>query len=189
MVRLLGYFYAILLEQVPKPIIFCSPISVEFLKCQIPNLEFECWNDYIWMHNKIASSPPPPGLTRMREHAIAIWKQRSESVFSQLIWCCWPDCEIFLMGRWTFSNIITISTCNSMISWVLLIKYSTFLVIFLLLLFGHFSPLAHHYFKTSEAEDNTRLPEGTWRGSGRRRGRVFLSFALGPRCIKLLFSE
>lgn len=41
-VRLLGYFYAILLEQVPKPIIFCGPISVEFLKCQISNLEFEC---------------------------------------------------------------------------------------------------------------------------------------------------
>lgn len=33
-----------LLEQVPKPIIFCSPISVEFLKRQIPNLELDSRN-------------------------------------------------------------------------------------------------------------------------------------------------
>lgn len=70
MVRLLGYFYAILLEQVPKPIMFCSPISVEFLKCQIPNLESERRNDYIRMHN--TRQPPSPGLAHVSEQAVAI---------------------------------------------------------------------------------------------------------------------
>lgn len=46
MPKLLGYFYAMLLEQVPKPIIFCSPISVEFLKRQIPNLELDSRNGH-----------------------------------------------------------------------------------------------------------------------------------------------
>lgn len=147
MVRLLGYFYAILLEQVPKPIIFCSPISVEFFKCQIPNLEFECWSGYIMMHNLICS-PPPPGLTHMGEHAIAVCNQRSTEAFCHLPRGHWPHWGILLMGHWLFSKIMI---AMSQIIW----PHPTFLGpldwsqcslrYFAPPFAGHFPPLSHSF--------------------------------------------